>query len=56
MTQGRKTRRRRRADLTGYEVTVRGGTDTALAEEAYRALAEEFWRWWARKSAAEKNK
>lgn len=42
---GKRIRRRHRADLSGYAIVVPLRNGLPLADSAYRELADEFRRW-----------
>jgi len=44
-----KTKRRHRADLSGFSITVPDRNGRPLSASAYRELAEEFRNWRKRK-------
>jgi hypothetical protein len=45
----KKIRRRHRADLTGFTITLRSMDNPPPSDEVYEALADAVLEWWRRK-------
>ena len=46
---GKKIRRRHRADLKGFTITVSSMENPPPPDKVYEALADAFWEWYRRK-------